>query len=465
MGSPAKQARLNSASKGFTEVIQRGDNFIACKNPENNKIALTVQVSAGWHYGEGQETDTAWEAGVAPWNLQMVKANYNLFALSQFNSGQIIKWVDPLTGKSITFQPMALKWTNAINQIQQISFPQSVSAEVSDGVISWSNAYGQGRHFSYIAGPTRMQKLLKIDEALPTTNYDILELEFIMAPSSGVDIIIDGAIWDKKTRIDTVNEVHFKAGDSVLWSFTVPMAFDSAGNETTGILRLRKSGNSLYCSVRFSKAWIDAAIYPVYIDPTIDTQVAASADDGYILSAAGNKYSTQATVYIGNTVTYGYLSFFRWDAVTIPDSATIDSAVIKVYYDSKYGTPPQCDIFFEDDDNAAQITTGNDGLGRTKTSTSVAWTPPSSGEWVDSPSIVSIIQELMGSYSYASGAAMQALIVGPNGGSFSKYSKVRSYDYEGNTYGPKLNIVYSTGEPPATNITAITNHYRQQGAM
>lgn len=463
MGSPAKQARLNSASKGFTEVIQRGDNFIACKNPGNNKIALTVQVGAGWHYGEGQETDTAWEAGVAPWNLQMVKANYNLFALSQFNSGQIIKWVDPLTGKSITFQPMALKWTNAINQIQQISVAQNVQATVEDDKITWPGAYGAGRDFSYVAGPTRMQKLLKIVDPLPATSYDTLELEFIMNPSSGVDIYINGEMWDKKTRFDTAQDVYFKSGDSVLWSFVVPTAFDSAGNETTGILRLRKSGNALYCSVRFPKSWINNAVFPIYIDPAIDYQTSSSGDDCYWTDGGSTYYSTTTTFPIGR-YTYLYKNAMRFVGVTIPDGATIDEAYISIYYHAHNGTPAEGSLNFEDAADPTQITNQADGQSRTLTTASIGYTPPTSGTWNNSPSIIPIIEELLASNSYEGGAAMQCIITG-GGVSGLNRADCRTHNYSGNIYGPKLNIVYSTGEPPATNIKAIANHYRQQGAM
>lgn len=463
MSSPARDARLKAAQAGFTEITNRGNNSITAKNPSNNKNMLIAQVGSGWHYGEDQETDTAWGPGVAPWNYQMVKANYNLFALSNFKSGQIIKWVDPLTGKSITFQPMALKWTNAINQIQQISVAQNVQATVDDDKITWPGAYGAGRDFSYVAGPTRMQKLLKIVDPLPATSYDTLELEFIMNPSSGVDIYINGEMWDKKTRFDTAQEVYFKSGDSVLWSFVVPTAFDSAGNETTGILRLRKSGNSLYCSVRFSKSWIDTATFPIYIDPAIDYQVSASNDDCY-WTVGGSTYYRTATTYPIGRYTYIYKDAVRFTGVTIPDGATIDEAYLSFHYHANNGTPEEATIKFEDAATPTQITDQSDGESRTLTTAGVGYTPPTSGTWSNTPSIVPIIEELMDSYSYKDGSAMQCIVIG-GGASGLKRSYIRAYDYTENIYGPKLNMVYSTGEPPAINIKAIANHYRQQGAM
>jgi len=127
MSKPATDIRLQRSADGFTQVIGRGNAHIITKNPTTGKCAYDGQVGGGWHYGAGLETDTAWQAGTAPWNWQMVKANYNVFALSQFNQGQVVKWFDPSSGQYVTFQPMALQWTNSLNQIQQISMALSRS--------------------------------------------------------------------------------------------------------------------------------------------------------------------------------------------------------------------------------------------------------------------------------------------------------------------------------------------------
>lgn len=441
MSSPAKDARLAAIAKGFTEVIKRGNNHIIMRNPTTKRCLLTAQIGGGWHYGENQETDTAWEPGTAPWQWKMTRANYNLFALSNFKAGQILKWVDPLTGGSVAFQPMSLKWTNNINQIQQIAWPYAVDAEVSDNIISWPNVYGQGRHFSYIAGPTRMQKILTIEEPLPETNYDILELEFVMAPSDGVDIYIDGMLWDRKTQKETVQAVHFKTSNgAVLWSFSVPIAFDQAGNDTTGTLKLRKSGNKLYCSMRFPKSWIDGAIYPIYIDPTVDIQVDASYDDGY-WDASGGFDRTGSYLKVGAQYGYAYNTFIRFPGVTIPDNATIDTAYVSVYVHSQTGDVSACTTRCEDAANPSQISSNSDAESRSLTTANVSWSLPARG-WSDSPSIVSIIEELMDSYSYASGASIQVMIFGNNISGNNYYKNLRSVSWEDSG---KLYIEYTEG--------------------
>jgi len=439
MSKPATEARLAAAAKGFTQVIGRGNAHIITKNPTTGKCCYDGQVGGGWHYNGDQETDTAWQAGTAPWNWQMVKANYNVFALSQFNQGQIIKWVDPGSGQYVTFQPMALQWTNNLNQIQQISMPQSVAAQVSDDILYWPAAYGSGRNFRYQASPLRLNKQLIIDSpsALPTTTYDTLELNFIIAVSSGVNIMVNGAAWGKKSTKDTVNSIAFQLpGGAVLWSFAVPTAYDSSGTiegSITGSMRLKKRGNSLYVSVRFSKSWIDTAVFPIVIDPTVDYQVGASGND-CMWDPYGAFFSTYPNLNMGGRSKFAV----RFASVTIPDGATIDTSYLSFRYYSSSGTPPVCTLSAEDAANPSQITSRSDGASRTLTTNNIEITSPTSGGWWNSDSLNTIIDELM-SYSYASGSAMQFIVVDTLN---SSYGAVSSYDhYSG--YAPKLHIEYT----------------------
>ena len=408
-------------SEGFTQVHSRGSNWLKMKNPITGKISLDVGIGGGWHHGEGIETDTAWLPGVAPWSYQMINADYNLFALSDLSSGQIIKWVDPVSGQSITFQPMALQWTNALNQIQHISMPASVAAQASDDVLYWPGAYGSGRHFKYIASPTRLNKLLIIDSpsALPTTSYDTLELNFIISVSSGVDIMVNGVAWGKKTQKDTTSSIVFQLpGGAVLWSFTAPRAWDSSGNPeatTTGSMRLKKSGSRLYVSVRFPKAWIDsvsADYYPIIFDPTVNYSVTATADDAIWVTANDPTFSNNWPYLILGRGGSSYNNAMRFAGVTIPDGATIDVAYITFIADALAGTPPACILYFEDAANPSALSSAADGDARilTTATTSITGSAAAAGTAWHSPSLVLILNELMESNSYAAGAAMQCII-------------------------------------------------------
>lgn len=458
MTKPATEARLAAAAKGFTQVVSRGNAHIITKNPTTGKCAYDGQVGGGWHYNGDQETDTAWQTGTAPWNYQMVKAGYNLFALSNLANGQVIKWLDPGSGESVTFQPMGLIWTNALNQIQQISMPQSVAAQVSDDVLYWPAGYGAGRHFKYVASPSRLNKLLIIDSAasLPATSYDTLELNFIMDMSSGVTAYIDSgsglAAWNKKTQRDTVKAIEFRLSNgTVVWSFAVPTAYDSSGNPetefTTGIMRLKKQGSSLYVSVRFPKAWINTAQFPITIDPTVNYQVGAGGDDGswYWLSSSWYFQVTgEGNEFAGYYDSHPANAFIRFTGVTIPAGATIDASYISVSYVGKSGTPLECTIYGTDEADPAAISSGTDGNTRARTTASVAWTPPSGGTWNNTGSLNTICQELVDSNSYAAGSHMQFVIIGPSSAGGNAFGQWCSYEgYSGGVLAEKLHIEYT----------------------
>jgi hypothetical protein len=174
--------------------------------------------------------------------------------------------------------------------------------------------------------------------------------------------------------------------------------------------------------------------------PTLDYQVGGSYDDGHWLGTSFSR--TQTLFRIGRDISAVYKTFARFTGVTIPVGATIDSAYCSFYFASVVGTPPVCTLYFEDAGNPMQISSYSDGDSRYLTTNNISVTPASSGTWWNTGDIKDIIQELVNSYSYAAGSAMQLIIVG-GGASGGNYSATRAYDYTGNVYGPKLHIEYT----------------------
>jgi len=133
--------------------------------------------------------------------------------------------------------------------------------------------------------------------------------------------------------------------------------------------------------------------------------------------------------------------FCRWTGITIPAGAKITSAYVSFRFYNYSGTPPKCTLYFEDAANPSAISSASDGDNRVKTTANISVTGPTSGEWWNTGSIVSIIQELVDSYDYSSGAAMQMIIDGVAGYDASHQS---AYDYE--LWAPKLHIEYASGD-------------------
>ena len=218
---------------------------------------------------------------VAPWNWKSVNSDYTAKFKEDVSAGQIVELSKE--DKSLNFQPHALNWTNDLNQLEQISMPNSEATPNSSGnTMSWNNAYGTSRHLEFEAGTTKLIKNLIIDSFsdLPApAQYIIdggnpkLELNFIFTYSAGIDVLINGSVWDKKSQTDTNLQIDFidSTAGELLWSFEKPIYQDVNGDLGIGMTRLKKQGGSFYVSIQVPYSWLQTATYPIKIDPTVIT--------------------------------------------------------------------------------------------------------------------------------------------------------------------------------------------------
>lgn len=185
---------------------------------------------------------------------------------------------------------------------------------------------------------------------------------------------------------------------------------------------------------------------------TIDARVAAATDDA---SEIGNgNVATNAVSF--NIDEAGEWIGFRV-SVTIPDGATIDAAYLVCEFDSGTLDEPDLTIYGEDTATPAVFAAGTGTFsisGRSRTTASVNWGSTDLGGpgTFNSPSIVSIINELMGSYSYASGAYMSMLLTS-RAGDTNRDARIVLYDGSTTTC-PLLHIEYT--EAGGGNTYAMT---------
>jgi len=175
---------------------------------------------------------------------------------------------------------------------------------------------------------------------------------------------------------------------------------------------------------------------------TLDYQVATGADDGYWYMSF---YKTTPKLILGGLSGDPRNIFCRWAGVTIPAGAKITSAYVSFRFYNYSGTPPKCKLYFEDAANPSAVSSASDGDSRVKTTANIDVTGPTSGEWWDTDSIVSIIQELVDSYDYGAGSAMQMIILGDPSNNFSQQSAYEDGKSDG-LWAPKLHIEYSFGD-------------------
>ena len=180
---------------------------------------------------------------------------------------------------------------------------------------------------------------------------------------------------------------------------------------------------------------------------TYSASTAASTDDGQ--EAAGTVSLGGSNINANSASQYIGLRFLN---VTIPNAATIDAASLDLYFVSTSFDDPDVTIYAEATDDAATFTTTtNDMSGRASTTATVNWTASSLGTGIKTtPSIATIIQEIVNRAGWVSGNDIALLLKG-NGS--SSFIRVRAYDDGGGAY-PTLNITYTVGggggQPPRT---------------
>jgi len=178
--------------------------------------------------------------------------------------------------------------------------------------------------------------------------------------------------------------------------------------------------------------------------------VSSGADDGFSGSWA---YSSSATWYESGNPGTPYEGWYRFSTVSIPKGATITRAyleTVQAWWD--LGT--SLTIRAEKAGNPTAPASDADRSSRSRTAAEVAWDSGYS-DWKahPSPDIAPVIQELVDSYDYSSGAAIQLLV--DNDGSAAGAEAIGLTFESGGAYAPALYIEYTAASTrtPVPNPT------------
>jgi len=180
-------------------------------------------------------------------------------------------------------------------------------------------------------------------------------------------------------------------------------------------------------------------------DPESTDQVDTGSDDGTEYDpdiGTMDLGATTPTLKSNSTPIFRVWGAFRFNNGPFPARYdTILAAYISFYCVSTSFDDPTMDIYAEDAASPATLTTDAFNLsGRTRTTASVPWvTTGVLTGWVNSPSLVTVIQELVNDYTPT--AIM--LICKPRS-TPNKSFQIRAQEYAGNVYGAKLYIQWKT---------------------
>lgn len=454
MANPAADIRAAAQSRWPGATVQgRGRTWLLHRHPTDPRRFMLDAEIGPIHTAALAEIDTAWQPDTGAWQWKMEQADYQAHARSVLNAGDAIEV--RLGADWVIFQPLSLNWVNQDNSRQQIATPAAVTAQVVDGdTLRWAAAYGAGRHFTYQAQTGRLAKLTTIDSMLnlpPATVLGTvwLEQEFIIKNSTGVELYLDGVRWTRanNVRVRTSNAIEFRdaaTGTQTLWTLDGPRCYDSAGRETFGQYEVRRQGGASYfITVRIPKSFVDAATFPLFMDPTVDVQVGANNDDGYEISS-GAISRTSFSLILDVDTNWGLV---RFSSVTGPASGdTIDAAWLEFKPESTTYDDPSVDIYGVDVDNPVEIAAVNFNItSRARTSAVTTWTATGIGAaFVQTPSIVAQVQEIVDRAGWASGNAMAFVLDVLTGSVFRP--KTRD---SGAGEGAKLHFEYTAGAAPA----------------
>lgn len=176
----------------------------------------------------------------------------------------------------------------------------------------------------------------------------------------------------------------------------------------------------------------------------LTVEIAANADDGQGRHDEAYFDNNGNTGNMGELAGGSWRCFFRFQNVTIPKDATIDSAKIR-FWATNASTSTVCNLYvhIEAADDPSAPTTAADLVGRSL-GAAVTWNAVAgwtSGTWNDSPSIVTALQTHVERAGWASGNDLTIHVL-DNGSDSNAFRNPAMRDY-GTAYSAELVVSYT----------------------
>ena len=403
-------------------------------------------------------------------------------------------------GHWLGMAPVALFWINAAGQRQLISAVQggiTPNIDNTANTITWANAFGNGIDFRYNLHPDKGLKtvIVRRKSALPnpTIGTTGLRLVLVMAVDWDAGMAtsnsfaagtipgdfsddVTGALEAPDELVLDPDEFAFRDPRDVMWA-KKPMAWDSYVDPITkgphAVIvqwQMRRKGSQIFAlfGVQASDLNAAATVYPVYVDTAMaEHQTIANTDDGYSYHDQGSTtYAhpglTETQLNIGHNTSTSpercYTIGAIWQTIPIAQGSTIDAATFALCGNGAESAAMDAQtIKGEDADTVATFDTSHRveaPYETTPTTASASWTPGTwaAGTWYTSPSIASIILEIVSRAGWVSDNNIA--IAMHNATHAGDQRTARSYGYAGHASGPKFNCTYTI---PATGNALISH--------
>lgn len=258
-------------------------------------------------------------------------------------------------------------------------------------------------------------------------------------------------LW-KTAKTDTISKIKWKVttiGTGNLKFWEKPEAFDLT-KEDSGTLTGFEKVDIKTTKTEFKDGfyWEEELIKDVKID-TDTSEI--SANDGFEIGESPHTMSVGGYAVACGLNKY-YWAGFRFTTVSIPKGATVSSASLAVKCSGYAEGATNCNIYGDDTDDAATISTssGTNLTSRTQTTNYGTISLPSGAKWgtaASSTDLASTIEEIVGRSGWASGNDI-CLIFYPNG--TKEWDIISGTSGEPSSYLPTLSVTYT--EASSTNM-------------
>lgn len=202
--------------------------------------------------------------------------------------------------------------------------------------------------------------------------------------------------------------------------------------------------------------------YPPYLPPPapmgtvqVSSQVGQTTDDVLEDKGDGSQYVFTAELVLAEDGSDDKWNGMRFDGINVPQGATIQSAYIQFGVSGSSSGTANLKIWGEMSTDAAEFLWTSYGVAnRSKTSDSVAWSPPNwpttgvQGTDQQTPDLSDLVQEIVDQSGWVSGNAMAMFVEGTG----TRWA----HAYEGSSsLAPILYVTYQTnGNPPSAVASA-----------
>jgi len=217
----------------------------------------------------------------------------------------------------------------------------SSSPEIYNNSVRYNNSFSQTdvQYEMRLDGVKENFVLNSMPLVLPG-DYAYLEYTGELQFDNNLTIWANG-IEQTSKEFMTSGSVDFKdENGTIVFKMPSPTATDSVGNITNLVYDIKPDGEKLAFGLKVPSDFLENAVYPVYIDPTIQLQTADTynMDDAYVRWYYGSNtndtnYGSETKLSVweyGNPQDYR-ASYFKFNISSIPSGGVIKTASINLY--------------------------------------------------------------------------------------------------------------------------------------